>query len=71
MSQQKVVEVEEAHRTAEGMVAKLRGSLVLLETTRDATCFELYEAQQLIVGASSSLPSFPHPRGRVFHSGAL
>ena len=54
---------------AEGMVMELRGSLGLLETTRDATHFELHETQYLITGASSSLPSFLHPWGRVFHFG--
>lgn len=59
MSQHKVVEAEEARRMAKGLITKLRGSLGLLETERDTACSKLYEAQQLIIDASSSLPSFP------------
>ena len=68
VSRQKVTEVEEARWMAERMVMELRGSLGLLEIMRDATRSKLHEAQQLITGASSSLPSFPHLWGRVFCS---
>ena len=68
VSWQKVAEVEEARQTAKGIIMELRSSLGLLETTRDATCSELHEAQELVVGASSSLPSFPRLRGGFFHS---
>ena len=64
-----MVEREEACQTTEGKVTELRGSLVLLDPARDAARSKLHEAQQLIVGASSSLPSFPCPQGRVFHFG--
>jgi len=66
MFQQKVVEAKEACRTAKGLIMKLRGSLGQLETERDTACSELYAAQWLIIDASSSLPSFPRLRGRVF-----
>lgn len=46
VSWKKVAEVEEARQTTEGIVTELRSSLGLLETTRDATCSELHEAQQ-------------------------
>jgi hypothetical protein len=68
VSWQKVAEVEEARQTVEGMVTELRGSLGLLETMRDVARSKLHEAQQLIIGASSSLPPFSHPWGRVFCS---
>lgn len=64
-SWQKATEVEETHIAAEGMVIELRGSLGLLETVRDAACSELHGTQQLMVGASFPLPSFPRLRGRA------
>ena len=45
--------MEEAHRVAKGTVIDLRATLGLLETTRDVSCSELHNAQQLIKGASS------------------
>lgn len=42
---QKVIEVEEAHQMANGMVMELRGSLGLLETMRQATHFELCDTR--------------------------
>ena len=64
-SWQKATEVKETRQAAEGTIMELRGSLGLLETTRVAAHSELHGTQQLMVGVSFPLPSFPHLQGGV------